>query len=154
MLTEEAGLGNPLRQKKRACRNFNMNFWKDRWLNGMAPAKLATLLYRLARRKSISVADAISNGRWLRDLSRISNEEELHQFFQLWTKIDEVQMNDNPDAMKWLPCANGQYSAKSAYEIQFVGRIQQPHLEKVWSAKVEGKIKIFLWLLLRNRNWP
>jgi hypothetical protein len=90
------------------------NFWKDIWLNGMAPAELASLLYRLARRKSISVANAISNGRWLRDLSRISNEEEVHQFLQLWTKIDEVQLNDNSDAIKWLPCANGQYSAKSA----------------------------------------
>jgi hypothetical protein len=32
-----------------------------------------------------------------------------------------VQLNDIPDAIKWLPYANGQYSAKSAYEIQFFG---------------------------------
>jgi hypothetical protein len=48
---------------------------------------------------------------------------------------------------------NGQYSAKSAYEVQFAGRIEQPHLAKVWHAKVEGKVKFYMCLLLRNRNW-
>jgi hypothetical protein len=34
-----------------------------------------------------------------------------------------------------------------------MGRMLQPHLEKVWYAKVEGKIKFFPWLMLRNENW-
>jgi hypothetical protein len=131
----------------------NAKFWTDKWLNGSAPAEVAPLVFALARRKQLSVAHALANGRWLRGLSRIANEDELHQFLQLWALVEEVQLTDTPDEIRWLPCASGKYSAKSAYEMQFIGRIKQPHLEKVWKAKVEGKIKFFLWLLLRNRNW-
>jgi hypothetical protein len=114
---------------------------------------MAPLVYRLARGKSLSVAKAILNGRWLCGLSKISNEEQLHQFFHLWAKIDEVRLNSAPDSIQWLPEANGSYSAKSAYDFQFIGTIQQPRLEKIWKSNIEGKIKFYLWLLLRNRNW-
>lgn len=49
--------------------------------------------------------------------------------------------------------ADGQYSASSAYNIQFLGRVKQPHLEQVWHIRAEGKVKFFFWLMLRNRNW-
>ena len=142
-----------------ACTNITIGdgkkarFWQDKWLNGNAPAAVAPLLFRLTRRKSFTVAEALHNGRWLRGISRISCEEELHQFLQLWGMLDEVQLTEEPDTIRWLPCTNGIYTARSAYECQFWGQIQQPHLEKVWHAKVEGKIKFFIWLLLQNRNW-
>jgi hypothetical protein len=37
--------------------------------------------------------------------------------------------------------------------VQFLGRIRQPFLEKVWRIKAEGKVQMFLWLLLQNRKW-
>lgn len=128
-------------------------FWKDRWLNGVAPAEMAPLLFRLTKRKSLSVAEALSNGCWLRGLSRISSEEELHQFLQLWVLVDHVQLLDQPNTIWWQYSSSGVYSASSAYDVQFTGRLLQPHLENVWKAKVEGKVKFFLWLWLRNRNW-
>jgi hypothetical protein len=129
------------------------SFWKDRWLNGLAPAEVDPLLFDIARRKKLTVAQALAHGSWLRGISRIRNEEELHQFLQLWALIEEVQLSDTPDEICWWPCASGKYSAKSAYETQFIGSIKQPFLEKVWKGKIEGKIKFFLWLLLRNGNW-
>jgi hypothetical protein len=67
----------------------------------------------------------------MRGLSRISNEEELHQFLELWAKIDGVQLSEEQDQIHWLLCASGKYSAKSAYEFQFHDRLLQPHLEKL-----------------------
>jgi hypothetical protein len=43
-------------------------FWHDRWLSGQAPKDLAPTLFRLAWNKNISVAEAINNGKWMRDL--------------------------------------------------------------------------------------
>jgi hypothetical protein len=59
------------------------NFWKNWWLNRTAPAETAPLLFQMSKRKFISVAQALSNGRWMRGLARISNDEELHQFLSL-----------------------------------------------------------------------
>jgi hypothetical protein len=97
-------------------------------------------------------------------LFQVSTADELHQFLLLWAKVDEVRLSDRHDSIRWWPCSRGNYSAKSAYEFQFysaksayefqfIGRWLQPHLEKVWHTKVEGKVKLFLRLLLRNRNW-
>ena len=73
---------------------------------------------------------------------------ELEQFFCLWTKLQEVQLNDVPDST-----TSGQYSAASAYDIQFLVRVENDNLNVIWSFKTEGKIKFFLWLLLQNRLW-
>jgi hypothetical protein len=56
------------------------------------------------------------------------------------------------DGITWCVSADGKYSARSAYEVQFHGRIKQPHLEYVWRIKAEGNVKFFLWLSLQNRN--
>lgn len=77
----------------------------------------------------------------------------MHQFLQLWARVDTVQLSDSTDIIQWMPNGSGIYSARSANECQFWGQIQQPHLERVWKAKVEGKVKFFVWLLLQNRNW-
>jgi hypothetical protein len=67
----------------------------------------------------------------MQGLSRISSEEELHQFLELWPKIADVHLSEEQDQIHWLLCANEKYSAKSAYEFQFHDRLLQPHLEKL-----------------------
>jgi hypothetical protein len=79
----------------------------------------------------------------------------LHQFLQLWTNLDEVQLPSAPDSILWLPEANGIYSAKSTYKIQFAGTIQQPHLEKnSGKQKLRGKSSSFFGsCCVINSNW-
>jgi hypothetical protein len=118
-------------------------FWTDRWLHDSAPSEVAPLVFALARRKNLTVAQAVANGYWLRGISRISNEDELHQFLQLWVLIDQVQLTESADEIVWLPSTTGQYSTKSAYEMQFVGRIKEPHLARIWKAKNRGQAQVF-----------
>jgi hypothetical protein len=53
-------------------------FWTDRGLHDSAPSEVAPLVFALARRKNLTVAQALANGCWLRGISRISNEDEMH----------------------------------------------------------------------------
>jgi hypothetical protein len=59
----------------------------------------------------------------------------------------------NQDKITWTLTTDGKYTAKSAYDAQFFGQIQQPQLQYVWKIRVEGKVQTFLWLLLQNRKW-
>jgi hypothetical protein len=129
-------------------------FWTDKWLNGSAPEQLAPLCFDLASRKNLTVKQALSDGRWLRGLQSINSEEQLEQFVGLWQALQLVQLREElSDSISWTLTADGQYSAKSAFEAQFFGRIMQPHLEQVWKTRTEGKVQHFLSLLLQNRKW-
>jgi len=58
----------------------------------------------------------------------------------------------------------GEYTAKSAYCIQFQGTFSKLKLQPIWKAKAEPKCRFFAWTLLHKkiltannlikRNWP
>jgi hypothetical protein len=52
-------------------------FWKDTWMNGQTLQEAFPILFGLARRKSISVCDALQNGRWMKGLQRINSLEQI-----------------------------------------------------------------------------
>lgn len=60
-------------------------------------------------------------------------------------------MNDDDDRITWSLTANGDYSAKSTYEQQFIAHIPMMCLLGVWKIKGESKVKFFVWTLLKNR---
>lgn len=62
-------------------------------------------------------------------------------------------MNEEDDKITWTLTANGNYSAKSAYEQHFIARIPMPRLLRVWKVKGESKVKFFIWTLIQNRLW-
>lgn len=78
---------------------------------------LAPDLYKLGYRKKLTVKDAISNGRWMGGLQRMSTEAEVDHFLFLWCKIQEVQLSEMLDSITWNLTTDGQYSAASAYAI-------------------------------------
>jgi hypothetical protein len=58
-----------------------------------------------------------------------------------------------PDTIAWKLTTNGSYSANSAYKIQFQGSYANHDWKRIWTAKVDGKCKLFGWLILQNRMW-
>uniref|UniRef100_A0A453A0P5 Reverse transcriptase zinc-binding domain-containing protein n=1 Tax=Aegilops tauschii subsp. strangulata TaxID=200361 RepID=A0A453A0P5_AEGTS len=129
-------------------------FWSSSWLNGSAPKNIAHNLYKLVRRKNASVAAALANGNWMRRLQRLTTTTDLHCFFSLWQHIQQVNLTDEPDAICWKTSSSNHYSASSAYDLQFLGSINRPALDKIWHIKSEGKVKFFTWLLAQNRLPP
>jgi hypothetical protein len=76
-------------------------FWLDWWINGQSPKDLAPALYRLTRRKNISVAQGCHARKWLTELQQINTGEEINQLVLLWSLINQVQLSEQPDGICW-----------------------------------------------------
>jgi hypothetical protein len=63
-------------------------------------------------------------------------------------------LDDNrEDQITWTLESSGEYSAKSAYNIQFAGQIITDFGNLIWSAWAPPKCKFFLWLLIQDKLW-
>lgn len=89
---------------------------------------------------------------------------EMTEFVILWDLIQQVNLSDSQDEIVWRWTAHGEYTAKSAYAIQFKGAYCTFDAQAIWKAQVEGKHRFFCWLSLQSkiltadklllRNWP
>lgn len=68
-----------------------------------------------------------------------------------WHQVQQVQLGNATDEIRWTLSANGVYSAKSAYIQQFITRLPLPRLLNVWRIRSESRIKFFVWTLIQNR---
>jgi hypothetical protein len=127
------------------------SFWDSSWLEGKAPRDIAPNLYKLAWRKKNSVADDLQNQNWTRGLWRMNTADQIVEFVILWDKLQHIQLTDTSDTIAWRWTANGLYSSKSAYQIQFQGSYCSFNAEASWTASAEGKHKLFAWLLVQDR---
>jgi len=57
------------------------------------------------------------------------------------------------DKITWTLENSGEYSAKSAYEVQFAGQITSNYPVLIWKIWAPPKCKFFVWLLLQDRPW-
>jgi hypothetical protein len=108
-------------------------------------------VFSLAWRKKITVPEDLQNLNWTRGLWRMSSAEEIAEFVILWDQVQNVQLSDSPDEFRWRWTADGNYSAKSAYSIQFQGSLSTFNSKALWTANAEGKYRLFVWLLVQNR---
>ena len=81
----------------------------------------------------------------------MSAAEEMAEFVLLWERVQEVTFSDQADTITWKWSANGLYSSKSAYGIQFVGSYCTFNSKAIRKAKAEGKHRFFGWLLLQQK---
>ena len=99
-------------------------FWHHSWLDGEAPRYLAPHLFQLVRRKNRTVSQELRNGNWIRSLRAhvTTTTTQLQEFIGLWIRLQGVQLqSDVQDTITWKWTADGVYSTRSAYLIQFRG---------------------------------
>lgn len=107
----------------------------------------------------------LCNGSWLKALQQMSTSEQVYQFVDLWVQISQVQLQPGvSDSILWKWSASGDYTAKSADEIQFQGSLRFDSASMIWKARTENKCRFFSWLLLQEkiltadklaiRGWP
>ena len=92
----------------------------------------------------MTVRDDLEDDKWTRGLWRMSTAEEIAEFVSLWFLVQNVQLTDSEDEIRWKWTADGNYTAKSAYIIQFSGAYCTFDAKAIWRAKTEGKHRFFL----------
>ena len=132
------------------------SFWLSRWMGQSTLRSQFPALYKYCRRKRRTVADALTEHRWVKDLRQAPRAAILTEFLQLWRLIQSAHIElseDQPDSISWILAEDGCYSAKSAYRLQFEGQIRSSMPEQVWKVWAPAKCRFFAWLLLQNRLW-
>ena len=64
----------------------------------------------------------------------MSTAEEIAEFVSLWFLVQNVQLTDSEDEIRWKWTADGNYTAKSAYNIQFSGAYCTFDAKAIWRA--------------------
>jgi hypothetical protein len=131
-------------------------FWHAPWLDGRKPKDIAPLIFQISSHKKSKVAQAMKNNIWTSRIALGNNFtlEHLSQCAHLWGLLQNVDLQDDvEDNITWRLMANGDYSAKSAYDMQFMGAISSSIYETVWKAWAPPKVKFFAWLATQNRIW-
>lgn len=131
-------------------------FWHCTWLQSMTLAQLFPTLYKCSTRKQRTVAAALHNNTWIKDLRRSNVADLAVEFLVLWRAIRDANItlqSGVPDDIKWNFEPSGIYSTKSAYNLQFNATIQTNFKQLIWQVWAPGKHKFFCWLLLQDRLW-
>jgi len=105
--------------------------WQSGWLHGRRPRDIAPNLFKASKRKCRTVADALQNSSWIREIRNTTTLSITHlvEFVQLWGLVRQtVLQNGTQDTIKWKLSATGEYSTASAYKAQFLGTIAAPNL--------------------------
>lgn len=140
-------------------------FWNSSWINGTAPSCIAPSLYRKAKRKNITVQKALQDNTWVSHILPFQSNVEVQEYVLLYEEISMTERNEAmEDQIIWRWTTDGEYTASSAYRIQFTGRFKKMSITPIWRARAEQKGKTFAWILLQRkiltannlarRNWP
>lgn len=131
-------------------------FWSDRWHRDSSPCILAPHLCKLIRpkiRRRHTVAQALHQKQWIKDIVGFATVQALTEYVHLWHALTGVQLSPGvEDIVSWRWAPSG-YTARSAYRAFFQGAIKFAAHKLVWRAWAPLKVKFFMWLAVKDRLW-
>jgi hypothetical protein len=123
-------------------------FWTDKWVNNSPLAVQFPRLYLLSFQKDITVSKAKNEGWVVFQFRRMLYGETLQQWYEVKRLVDEFQLGDEPDRVKWKIGCRGTFRVKDLYlQLRAEGSFPQKFL---WKIKIPMKVRIFLWEVLKN----
>jgi len=121
------------------CNGRKASFWLSSWLDGQAPPIMCPLFYNHSKRKNRSVREALVDGAWVSDIAFDLTPELLHEYFKLWRAIEAEDIyladsDEEDDKIIWTLESSGEYTARTAYLIQFEGQTRSNFPNLIWKA--------------------
>jgi hypothetical protein len=117
----------------------------------IAPA----LLEFVSRRdiKETSVAAAMENRSWIRQITGGITVPAIMEYLRLWDILTTITLGEGEDKLIWRWTADGTYSSKLAYRALFTAANPVYGCPMIWGTWAPLRVKIFLWLAIRRRHW-
>lgn len=128
-----------------------IKFWLDTWY-GNVPLKLIfPNLFRICRNPKQLVCQVVENDMLQIDFRRNFGENEMKEWEQLVEIVDEINLTDESDKVKWGLEKSGKYTTSSLYKNILDLGVRDKKAMLVWRSKIPMKVRIFLWQLSRDR---
>ena len=67
----------------------------------------------------------------------------------LLSRLEVIQLSDEPDTFRWKLHQNGKFSVKSMYDAMVHNEVPIDN-RKLWKLKIPLRVKIFLWFMNRG----
>jgi hypothetical protein len=99
-------------------------FWTSSWIDGMSLPSMFPRLFEHCKKENRTVAEAMHNNTWISDLMHDVTTPIFGDYVMLWIMVEAAGFNPldaADDQIIWTRAADGCYSAKSAYLLQFEG---------------------------------
>ena len=141
------------------CTSFNLGdgkrirFCEDSWIQPSPLASLFVELYERVVKRNAAVASQWSyrNQAWsVRCRGPFSLAENI-QYEALVQLLQPISPSRSADQPIWKLSSNGSFSVYSFYKFLNCGGLLWPFHEVIWRTTAPEKVKIFLWLALKNR---
>jgi hypothetical protein len=100
-------------------------FWTDPWLDGSSIAELAPdVLHAIpGQRRHKMVAEALTNGSWICDITGALTIPVLAQYLQVRHRLQDVQLIlEASDIFEWKWSPTGSYFSRSAYKALLINQ--------------------------------
>ena len=131
-------------------------FWLDSWIDGvsirtLAPTLLKFVPKRIANR--LTVAEALPDRHWVRTIGGGVTAPATVEYLCLWHAVNGITLNANQDRMIWRWTSDGGFTVQSAYRALHLDSHPIPGCVRVWEVWAPLRVKLFLWLAIRRRQW-
>jgi hypothetical protein len=128
---------------------LNTSFWKSIWIGNLPLSDRFPVLFDLAYDKDISVNTVlVSNFETLSFRRRIIGNLRV-LLDELMICCNHVSLSDHDDRIVWGLGRKG-FSVNSLYKKKVMDQVSIPY-KFLWKSKLPQKIKIFMWLVVRNK---
>jgi hypothetical protein len=132
-------------------------FRLDQWLLGRSILDIAADLAAAVpsrRKNKLTVAAALQNDVWHRDITGALSIPILIQFLQVKQELLGIALDPlTQDRLVWRWNPSATYLSKSAYDAMFIGQSATLGAKELCSTRAPNKCRFYVWTVLHHQVW-